>query len=154
MPLGVAKALQGDLAGGVRLLEELLKHNQEIGFVCGTDMVRYLIVEIYIMLLQSKKLPPMSVLWKNFGFILATMLSGWNKALALILATRSNPMFAEISYWRARGETNLGVLYLMKKRYREANECLRRARPIATQIQHAALLAKIDRAFAQLPHNL
>jgi class 3 adenylate cyclase len=36
MPLGVAKALQGDLSGGVRSLEELLKHNQEIGFVVGT----------------------------------------------------------------------------------------------------------------------
>jgi hypothetical protein len=154
MPLGVAKVMQGDLAGGVRSLEELLKYNQEIGFVVGRDMVRLLIAEIYIMLLQSKKLPPLAVLWKNLGFILVTMFSGWNKALALSLATRSNPIFAETSYWRARTETDLGVLYLMKKRYGEANECFQRARPMATQIQHAALLAKIDGARAQFPPSI
>jgi hypothetical protein len=52
--------------------------------------------------------------------ILATMVSGWMKALALSLATRSNRMFAEASYWRARTETDVGILYLMKRRYGEA----------------------------------
>jgi uncharacterized protein HemY len=63
-------------------------------------------------------------------------------------------MFAENSYWRARTEADLGILYLMKKRYAEANDCLRRAHPMATQIQHAALLAKIDGALAHLPASL
>ena len=42
----------------------------------------------------------------------------------------------------------------MKKRYSEANECLRRARPMAAQLQEEALLAKIDGALAQLPPSL
>ena len=154
MPLGIAMALQGDMAGGVRYLERLIEHNKEIGFVVGTDMARFLIAELYIMILQSKELPPFAVIRKNLRFLVATKIAGWNKALGLLLATRDNPMFAENSYWRARTEADLGILYLMKKRYAEANDCLRRAHPMATQIQHAALLAKIDGALAHLPASL
>jgi hypothetical protein len=154
MPLGMAMALQGNIAGGVRFLEDLIKHNQEIGFVVGRDMARLLIAELYITLLQSKELPPFSVIRKNIRFLVVTKLSGWNKALALVLAARDNVMFAETSYWRARTETDLGILYLMKRRYAEANECLRRARSMARQIQHAALLAKTDAALAKLPPSL
>jgi hypothetical protein len=74
--------------------------------------------------------------------------------LGLVLATRDNVMFAENSHWRARTETDLGILYLMKKRYAEANESLRRARPMAAQLQEETLLAKIDGALAQLPPSL
>jgi tetratricopeptide (TPR) repeat protein len=154
MPLGIAKALQGDMKGGVQFLEQLIKHNQEIGFVVGTDTTRLLLAELYILLLQSKELPAFAVIRKNLRFLIVTKLSGWNKALALVLATRDNVMFAETSYWRARTETNLGVLYSMKKRYREANECFQRARAIAAQIQHAAMLAKIDGALAQFPPSI
>ncbi len=151
MPLGIAMALQGDMAGGVRYLEKLIEHNKEIGFVVGTDMARLYLAELYIMLLQSKDLPAFAVIRKNLRFLIVTMVSGWNKALGLVLATRDNVMFAETSHWRARTETDLGVLYLIKKRYAEANECLQRARPMAAQLQEEALLAKIDGAMAKLP---
>jgi hypothetical protein len=143
--------LQGDLAGGVRFLEQLIEHNQEIGFVVGLDVARLILAEIYIMIQQSKELPPFRVIRKNLWFLIVTKLSGWNKALALVLAARDNVMFAETSHWRARTETDLGILYLMKKRYAEANECLQRARPMAAQLQEEALLAKIDGAMAKLP---
>jgi hypothetical protein len=151
MPLGIAMALQGDMKGGVQFLEQLIKHNQEIGFVVGTDATRLLLAELYILLLQSKELPSFAVIRKNIWFLIVTTLSGWNKALTLVLATRDNVMWTETCYWRARIETDLGVLYLMKKRYREANECFQRGRKIAAQNQHVALLAKIDGALAQFP---
>jgi hypothetical protein len=72
MPLGIAMALQGDMAGGVRNLEKLIEHNQEIGFVVGTDMARFYLAELYIMLLQSKELPPFAVIRKNLWFLVVT----------------------------------------------------------------------------------
>lgn len=154
MPLGAAMALQGDMAGGVRFLEQLIERNQEIGFVVGRDVARLILAEFYSVILESTRLPPFPVIRKNLWFLIVTKLSGWNKALALVLAARDNVMFAETSHWRARTETDLGVLYLMKKRYAEANECLQRARPMAAQLQEAALLAKIDTALAKLPPSL
>jgi class 3 adenylate cyclase/tetratricopeptide (TPR) repeat protein len=154
MPLGFAMALQGDMAGGVRFLEQLIEHNQKLGFVTGRDTTRLLLAELYILVLQSKELPPFAVIRKNLRFLIVTKLSGWNKALALVLATRDNVVFAETSHWRARIETDLGVLYLMKKRYAEADGCLQRARAMAAKLQEAALLAKIDAALAKFPPAL
>jgi hypothetical protein len=151
MPLGFAMALQGDIAGGVRFLEQLIEHNQKLGFVTGRDTTRLLLAELYILVLQSKELPPFAVIRKNLRFLIVTKLSGWNKALALVLATRDNVVFAETSHWRARIETDLGVLYLMKKRYAEADGCLQRARAMAAKLREAALLAKIDAALAKFP---
>jgi hypothetical protein len=153
MPLGITMALQGDLTGGVRYLEKLIEHNKKIGFVAGIDMARFYLAELYIMLLQSKELPPFAVARKNLRFLVVTMFSGWNKALGLVLATRDNVMFAENSHWRARTETDLGVLYLMKKRYGEANECLQRARPMAAQLQEEALLAKMTEPWLNFPQH-
>jgi hypothetical protein len=88
------------------------------------------------------------VIRKNLRFLIVTTLSGWNKALALVLPARHNVMFAETSHWRAPTETDLGVLYLMKKRYAEADGCLQCARAMAAKLQDSALLAKIDAALA------
>ena len=115
MPLGITMALQGDMAGGVRYLEKLIEHNKEIGFVAGTDMARFYLAELYIMLLQSKELPPFAVIRKNFWFLVITKVAGWNKALGLVLATRDNVIFAENSNWRARTETDLGDPLLDEK---------------------------------------
>jgi hypothetical protein len=81
-------ALQGDMAGSVRFLEQLIEHNQKLGFVTGRDTTRLLLAELYILVLQSKELPPFAVIRKNLRFLIVTKLSGWNKALALVLATR------------------------------------------------------------------
>jgi len=69
----------------------------------------------------------------------------------MMLAVRENPMFSDTSHWRARAEANLGFLYMMKKRYVEAQGCFARARPTAEELHSAALLAKIDAALARIP---
>ena len=68
MPLGFAMALQGDMAGGVRFLERLIEHNQKLGFVTGRDTTRLLLAELYILVLQTKELPPICGHWKNLRF--------------------------------------------------------------------------------------
>jgi hypothetical protein len=147
-------ALQGDMARGVQFLEQPIERNQQIGFAVGRDMARLILAEFYNAILESTRLPPFRVIRKNPRFLIVAKLSGWNKALALVLAAHDNIMFAETSYWRARTETDLAVLYLMKKRYGEANECLQRSRPMAAQLQEAALLAKIDAVLAKLLPSL
>jgi class 3 adenylate cyclase len=151
MPLGVAMVLQGHMAAGVQFLERLIIHNHELGFIVGRDMSRLLLAEIYIAILEATQRPALSVILRNIPFLVQTKLFGWNKALALVLAARDNVMFSETSHWRARTEANLGFLYAIKRRYAEASDCLKRARPIAAKLQATALLAKIDASIAKLP---
>lgn len=154
MPLGVAMVLQGHMAAGVRFLEALIDHNRELGFVVGRDMARLYLAELYIAILGSTRRPPFSVILKNLRFLVAARLSGWSKAQELVMAARDNVMFAEASHWRARTEADLGFLYLMKRRYVQAEECLQRARPIAAKLEASALLAKIDAGLAKLPKSI
>jgi class 3 adenylate cyclase len=151
MPLGVAMVLQGHMAAGVQFLERLIVQNHELGFIVGRDMSRLLLAEIYIAILEATQRPSLSVILTNIRFLVQTKLFGWNKALALLIAARDNVMFSETSHWRARTEANLGFLYAIKRRYAEASDCLKRARPIAAKLQATTLLAKIDASIAKLP---
>jgi len=153
MPLGVAMVLQGEMAAGVRFLEDLIDRNRELGFVVGRDITRLYLAELYIEILGSTQRPTFPVILRNLWFLSVTRLSGWGKALALVLAARDNAMFSEASHWRARTEADLGLLYLMKRRYFQAEECLQRARPLAAKLEASALLAKIDAGLAKLPKS-
>jgi len=154
VPLGVTMVLQGNIAGGVRFIEAIIQTNIQLGFVVGRDMARMYLTEIYLELLAPTRRPPLSVILKNLPFLLVTAMTGWKTAMTMMQAARQNPMFSGSSHWRARVEANLGFLYLMKKRFGEARECLLRARPIAEQLNSTALLVKIDTALAQLPKSV
>jgi hypothetical protein len=151
VPLGVARVLQGDMAGGARFIEAIIRRNQELGFVVGLDMARLYLTDVYLVLLGSTQLPPFRIILRNLWFLVNTAATGWKRATAMMLAARRNPMFSDDSHWRARVEANLGFLYIMKKRHAEGRERLLRARPIAERLGSAALLARIDAALAQAP---
>jgi tetratricopeptide (TPR) repeat protein len=151
MALGVAMVLQGDFEKGVRFLESIIKTDEQLGFVVGRDMARSLLAQIYLDLLRPPQRPPLGLILRNARFLAVTSLTGWKKAMTMMLEVRENPMFSGNSHWRARAEANLGFLYLLKKRHADAWECLSRARPIAAHLNSAALLAKIEAAIATIP---
>ncbi len=149
-PLGAAKVLQGDLSGGVRFIEAAIERNYKAENRNGADFARMILAEIYIEILGNKQRPPVRVILSNLPFLILTALNGWKKAVSLLKAARTNPMFGGITHAGSRIEADLGILYLMKKRTDEARDCLHRARPIAEQLKAMALLAKIDSALACL----
>lgn len=149
--LGFTMVLRGEFEKGVRFLEAIIQTDIDLGFVVGRDMSRMYLTQVYLELLAPTQPRPIGVTLRNLPFLVRTKLGGWNKAMEMMLAVRENPMFSGTSHWRARAEANLGFLYLLKKRSGEARECLSRARPIAEQLNSAALLAKIDAALARVP---
>lgn len=153
MPLGVTMVLRGDFEKGVRFLEAIIETDIKLGFVVGRDIARSYLAQVYLELLAPTQRPPLRLILRNLRFLATTAFTGWKKATAMMLVARENPMFSGNSHWRARIEANLGFLYLLKKRYREAEECLSRARPIAEQLNSMALLAKIDLALAKIPKS-
>ena len=79
--LGAAKVFQGDFAGGIRFLEELLKRNEAARNRLGADVARMYHVETYIELLAPKQMPPFRILLKNIPFLIVTALTGRKKAI-------------------------------------------------------------------------
>jgi class 3 adenylate cyclase len=151
MPLGVAMVFQGKMEKGVRFLEAIIEIDIELGYLVGRDVARMYLAQIYLDLLAPTERRPMAAILRHLPFFARTAFTGWKRATEMMLAVRENPMFSETGHWRARAEANLGFLYLVKKRFGEAQACLLRARPIAEQLESTALLAKIDAALARIP---
>jgi hypothetical protein len=59
-------------------------------------------------------------------------------------------MWTEHTYYRARVDADLGVLYSMNKQIDLARSYLEQARSVANQLAAKALLARIDSALAKL----
>jgi class 3 adenylate cyclase/tetratricopeptide (TPR) repeat protein len=151
MALGPTMVVRGEIEKGVRFLEAIIETDIRLGFVVGRDAARLVLTDIYLELLAPTQRVPIKVVLRNLPFLVRTKFTGWKKAMDMMLAARENPMFSGTSHWRARAEANLGFLYMIRKRYPEAKECLARARPIAEELNSAALLAKIDAALARIP---
>jgi tetratricopeptide (TPR) repeat protein len=151
MALGLAMVLKGDIQKGVGLLEAIIETDEQLGFVVGRDLARSVLTQVYLDQLAPPQRRPLRVILRNARFLAVTAVTGWKKAMTMMLAARDNPMFSGNSHWRARVEANLGFLYLLKKRYPEAWQCLSTARPIAVHLNSAALLAKIDAAIDTIP---
>lgn len=148
--LGIAKILQGDFSGGIRLLNELVKRYQEVDNPLGAATTRIHQAEIYIGLLTAKQMPPLRIMMRNLPFLVITAMTGRKKAIRLLAQAKECPTFTDASYFSARIDADLGILLKIGKQYDAAREHLERARPIATQLKAEALLAKIDTALAEL----
>ena len=149
-PLGVAKVLLGDFAGGIRAMAELLKRAANRNHRFGADLARLYQAETYIELLSPKEMPPLGVLIKNLWFLAIIAVTGRKTAMELLTEARKNPMYTGASINLAQIDTDLGMLLKLRKEYGAAREHLDRARPIAVQLKAAGLLAKIDTALAAL----
>jgi len=149
-PLGVAKILLGDFKGGLSFLEQAVERNDHEGNGLGSSLTRVFLAEVLIEMMAAKKKPPLRVIVKNLSALVRVAFGGWSRALALLNTAHGNPMFSGVSLFRARIETDLGILYMMKKQHIQAKQYLGQARSIAEQLSSAALLAKIDAAMANL----
>jgi hypothetical protein len=148
--LGVAMALEGDFAGGVRFLEAAIQRNEHEGGLPNRDFVGIVLAETYLEFLAPRQKPPAMVVLKNLPFLIMTILTGRRRALELLMRARDNPMFAGATYYRARIDADLGLLHKLAKRRDKARFFLMQARPIAESLGAAGLLSKIDAALVDL----
>jgi hypothetical protein len=145
-PLGLAMVLQGDFSGGVRFLESAIRHREQTG--SPSKLVRPMLAQIYIEMLAAKSKPPISVLLRNLPFLINVKLTGWNKALQNLLETQKS-LLGDGGFYGASAEANLGILYKLGKREKEAQRHLAEARIRAERLGAKALVTKIDAALAQ-----
>jgi class 3 adenylate cyclase/tetratricopeptide (TPR) repeat protein len=148
--LGMAMVMQGDIAGGIRFLEEAIERADQTGDAAGRCLTRLNLAEVYIGLLSRRGRPRLPTLARNFTAIVGAMLKGRKKAEKLLLDVRNSDLYPGICLHRARIEANLGLLHQLARRHHEARTCLLQARAMAEHIDARALLGKINSALTGL----
>ncbi|MGA2127412.1 MAG: AAA family ATPase [Xanthobacteraceae bacterium] len=148
--LGTAMVMQGDIAAGIRLLEQAIERADQTGDAAGRCLSRLHLAEVHIELLSRRGWPHLPTLARNFAVVVRVLLTGRNEAEKLLLDVRNSDMYPGICLHRARIEADLGLLHRLAGRSDEARACLLRARTMAEHIDARALLGKIDSALTGL----
>ena len=71
--VGVCKVLQGDIAGGIRWIEEAIARRDSEGYRAAAGWYRLFLCEIFLQILTGNERPPLLSLLKNLPTILYVM---------------------------------------------------------------------------------
>ena len=152
MLYGAALVLAGDMAGGVRIIEEAEGRVPGWGRQPFTRAFgHFFLGQIYLSMALGEKTPPLSVLLRNIGFLVRTMPFVAAKARRHLEASVAECRTLNAPYFIAANLCNLGLLHKAKRRPAEARICLEEAREIALPLEVTVLIDQIDAALAELP---
>jgi class 3 adenylate cyclase/tetratricopeptide (TPR) repeat protein len=149
--LGVAMAVTGDLAGGVRWIEDWRKRWAAENFVLGAGYYNLFIGEIFLEMAIGKDRPSLHIVLRNLGFLLRTLPFAAGKARRHLEAAcgffRNNDMPGFVAW----SLLDLGRLHVARKRFEATRACLDEARTLAIEVDEPYLVKKIDALAAGLP---
>ena len=148
---GVARVLSGDMAGGVRWIEEWRAWYAAWGFFNGAAFYDLYLGEIYLQMAIGKDKPPGAVMRRNFWFLLRTLPFAAGKARRHLEAAAGFFGENDMPALEAWSLMDLGRLHAAKKRPADARRCLERARPLAEAGEEPALIDRIDGTLKALP---
>lgn len=148
--LGVAHALKGQIADGLRQIETAIQNRTDEGTKASADWARLFLCEMYLAILTGEGDSSLSVLMRNLWSILRVALFGEKKLIAMIEEVRRNPQFDERGHYIARCDMILGLLYKARKKKDLAVEHLTKARVIVETAGQSPMLKRIDGALAEL----
>ncbi len=148
--LGIARLMEGNIAGGVRQIRKSVARREAEGNKTAANWSRMYLCEVYLAILSGQGDASMRVLLRNFGTLMGIMLFGPKEIRDMISQVRANPHFAKNGHYIARGEMIMGLLYKAKKKKPAAiahlNEALRIIEPAGV----SSLRSRIEGALAEL----
>lgn len=148
--LGVAYTLNGQVSEGLHQIELTIRKRMDEGTKVAADWARIFLCELYLAILTGEGGGSLSVLLRNLSSIAHVMLFGEKKLFAMIDEVRQNPQFDDKGHYIARCDMILGLLYKARKKRVLAIEHLTKARVIVETAGQTPLLARIDKALAEL----
>lgn len=148
--LGLAHAMDGRVADGLRQIEATIAQREAEGMEIAADWNRLFLSEVYLQILSGEGGASLGVLMRNFGTLAGVMLSGERRILGLIERVRGNPHWDADGYYHARCDMILGLLNKQKKRRPQAIAQLTRAREVIARIGASPMLTRIELALAEL----
>ncbi len=148
--LGVAYALRGRIADGLRQIERAVQKRTDEGTKVSADWARLFLCEMYLAILTGEGGASAGVFLRNFRSILWVMFFGEKKLVAMLDEVRSNPQFDDKGHYIARCDMILGLLYKARKKKQLAVQHLSKARVIVETAGQSPMLSRIDTALAEL----
>jgi hypothetical protein len=149
-PAAVCKVLQGDIAGGIRLLEEAIARNEKQGYRVAADFNRLYLCEVYLQIIGGREKPPFLILLKNLPILVKIMVTAPSRIRSLMARLLENPQFHPNGHFAGRAQMTLGLLCKIKKRRALAIQHLTDARRILSQFEQTPMLARVDAALAEM----
>ena len=154
---GVCKILQGNIRGGLRLIEEAILRNEKEGFRDMADWARLLLAEIYLQFIAGNEKPPLPTLLRNLPTLLRNlpilvrvMVTAPSRIPDLLKRVLANPHFDPAGHHIGRAQMILGLFYKVKKKRALALQHLTEAKRILSQFGQTPILARVDTALAEL----
>nr|WP_256415887.1 adenylate/guanylate cyclase domain-containing protein [Ruegeria sp. HKCCD8929] len=148
--LGVAYAMNGQIAEGLRQIEDVIQRRDEEGTQVAADWGRLFLCEMHLAILTGEGGGSIGVLLRNLRTIIRVMLTGEKRLISLIERVRKNPQFDTKGHYIARCDMIMGLLYKAKKKKPLAVQHLTDARLIVETAGQSPMLARIDAALAEL----
>ncbi|MTI02089.1 hypothetical protein E1297_39410 [Roseibium sp. RKSG952] len=148
--LGVAYALNGQIAEGLRQIKDVIRQRDEDGTQTAADWGRLFLCEMHLAILTGEGGGSLGVLFRNLRSILRVMIFGEKEMIAMIEHIRKNPQFDSGGHYIARCDMIMGLLYKAKKKRPLAVEHLQRARLVVETAGQSPMLTRIDTALNEL----
>jgi tetratricopeptide (TPR) repeat protein len=148
--LALCKILQGRIAEGIDLIEEVILRYEQDGYRTGADFMRLLLAEVYLQIISRKEKLPFQTVLKNAPILLKVTVSAPSRIRVLVTHVIDNPRFDPSGHFIGRALMILGLLKKIKKKRPLALQHLTEARRIFSQFGQTPILARVETALAEL----
>jgi hypothetical protein len=148
--VGVCKALQGNLAEGIRFVEQAILSQENEGYRVAADWFRLMLCEVYLQVIAGNEKLPLPVLLRNLPILLSVIVTGPSRIRALVAHAIKNPQFDPNGHFVGWANMILGLLYKIKKKHTLATQHLTEARRILSEFGESPMLVRVDTALAEI----
>jgi tetratricopeptide (TPR) repeat protein len=148
--IGLCKILRGNIAEGIRFIEEAISRREQEGYQDAADWYRGILCDVYLQVIQGKEKISFAILLKNLPILLRIMVTAAARIRALARHVLENPHLDPAGFHIGRARMFLGLLYKTKKKQALAVQHLTEARRILSQFGQTPILARVTTALAEL----
>ena len=82
--LGLDKVLQGNIAEGIHIIDELILRREKEGYGGNANWLRLNLAEVYLEIIAGNEKPPFMILLKNLPILLKVMVTASSRIPALV----------------------------------------------------------------------
>lgn len=150
MGLGILAAQRGDLAGGVRRIEEAVARYRALGQAAIQGMGDEFLGRIFMEIALGDKRPSFAVMARNAWFLLRVLPNAEKRARRHFERAAAHNRTYDMPAALARNLYDIGLLDRAKKRAADARARLEEAREIAAAVEATSLVSQIDDTLAEL----
>ena len=147
---GTGMAMQGDIKGGIRYLNEVIKQREKEGYDTSANWSRLHLCEVYLAILGGEGEASMSTLFRNAGALASIFLKGKKRILSLVEQIQANPQFDPDGHHIAHSELILGLLHKLQRKRTTAIQHLQKAHAIVKLSGESPMLERIESVLKDL----